>query len=145
MDEPFVMRRGQPARDLARDLDGLACRERSVGQALPQGLPLEQFRHRVGDGAIRAEVVDPEHVRVCQCGQRLGFSFEPRKAQRIADDRVGQDLESDVALKAGVPRAEHLAHSAGTEGRKNFVGPQARSWSEGHREWSGLYIARRML
>jgi hypothetical protein len=52
------------------------------------------------------------------------FALEPRQPVRIVNDRVGQDLDCDVALEARVERAVDLAHPTGAERADDFVGTE---------------------
>ena len=48
-------------------------------------------------------------------GERLRFAREPREPFGIAGERVGQDLDRDVAIELRIARAIHLAHAAGAD------------------------------
>ena len=50
-----------------------------------------------------------------QRGEDFGFALEPREAFGIGGERLGQDLDRDVALQVGVAGAIHLAHAAGAD------------------------------
>ena len=58
-------------------------------------------------------------------GEDFGFALEAREAVGIVRERVGQDLDRDVALQPRVARAIHLAHAAGAEQRVDFVRAEA--------------------
>ena len=58
--------------------------------------------------------------------QHVRFALEAGQTFGIARERVGQDLERDVALQLGVARAIHLAHPARPERRENFIMPDER-------------------
>ena len=58
--------------------------------------------------------------------QHLRFSLESRETLAVLRERVGKDLERDLAAQLGVPGAIHLTHSAHTERPDDFVGAQAR-------------------
>ena len=45
-------------------------------------------------------------------GEHLRFACEPREPVGVAGERVGQDLERDIAIELRVARAIHLAHPA---------------------------------
>ena len=59
--------------------------------------------------------------------QDLRFSLESGETLAVLRERVGQDLERDLAAQLGVPGAIHLTHSAHTERPDDFVGAQARA------------------
>ena len=70
-------------------------------------------------------------VRMIQRGERLRFAREPGQPIGIARERVGQDLDRDVAIQLGVARAIHLAHAAFADRRGDFVDAEAGAGSEG--------------
>jgi hypothetical protein len=53
------------------------------------------------------------------------------QAVRVVCERVGQDLEGDVALELRVTGAVHLAHAAFTDLGGDFVHADARTGDEG--------------
>ena len=95
------------------------------------------------------EAVDVRDVRVIEGRQRLRFACEPRQPVGVAGERVGQDLQRDVAIELGIARAEHLAHPAGADAGDDFVDAEARTGSErqpaGSIAVSGLRAGRRRL
>ena len=44
--------------------------------------------------------------------EHLRFALKPGEAIGIAGERVGQDLQRDVAIQLRIARAIHLAHAA---------------------------------
>jgi hypothetical protein len=62
-----------------------------------------------------------ERVRVIQRGKNLGFAAETRESLRVVGERVGQDLQGDVATELCVAGAIDLAHAARPERRDDFV------------------------
>ena len=63
---------------------------------------------------------------------------EAREAIGIADERIGQYFQGDVALQASVARAEHLAHPAGAEDREDVVSAEAGAGRQRHVRVRGL-------
>ena len=78
--------------------------------------------------------VDGGDVLVVERRQDLRFSLESGETLAVLRERVGKDLERDLAAQLGVPGAIHLTHAAHTERPDDFVGAQARAAREGHRE-----------
>ena len=72
-------------------------------------------------------------VRMIQRRERLRFALEPREPLGIARERVGQDLDRDVAIELRIAGAIHLAHAPGAKGGQDFVGAEAGAGSEGQR------------
>ena len=71
-------------------------------------------------------------VRVVERREDLRFALEAREAIGIGGERVGQDLERDVAIQLRVARAIHLAHAAGAEQRNHFIGTDTSAVGKGH-------------
>ena len=55
----------------------------------------------------------------------LRFALEPREPIGVGGERLGQDLDRDVAIQLRVARAIDLAHAAGAEGRQDLVRAEA--------------------
>jgi hypothetical protein len=65
-------------------------------------------------------------------GGGAGFLRETLQAVGVGGEGRGKNLDGDVAVKTRVASAVHLAHTAGSKGRLNFVWTQSRARSEGH-------------
>ena len=63
---------------------------------------------------------------------RPRFGLEPPAHLRVGRDVVGHHLDGDIPVEPRVPRAIHLAHAAGADGRNDFVLRQARPGGEIH-------------
>ena len=77
-----------------------------------------------------------------QRGEHLRLALEPRQPLGVGDERLGQDLDRDVAVEPRVARAIHLAHAAGAEGGEDLVRTQAGALAKGH--WSRHLMPRWM-
>ena len=86
-----------------------------VRDPLREILTLDEFHDEGADAAGFFEAVDVRDVRMIQRREGLGFAGEPRQAIRIIRERVGQDLQRDVAIELRVARPIHLAHAARAE------------------------------
>ena len=62
-------------------------------------------------------------------GNRLAAQTLTRT--RIGGRLGGQQLDGDLTIEPRVPGEIDLAHASGTEGGKNLVRPEARTWLEG--------------
>ncbi len=110
VDDALVVRRREAARDLGGVLDRPPLGQRPSREPLPEGPPLEQFRHGVGRAVVHAEVVDGEDARVGERGEGLRLVLEAGQPVRIPGEALGQDLDGNGAVEAGVPRPVDLAH-----------------------------------
>lgn len=75
--------------------------------------------------------------------ERLGFTLEAREAIGVAGERVGQDLERDIAIQLRIARAKHLAHAAFAELVEDAIGPER--VTNQHRGPPGVGTALRLL
>ncbi len=82
------------------------------------------------------EAVDVRDVRMIQRGEGLRFALEAREPVGVARERLGQDLDRDVAIELRVARPIDLAHAAFADLRGDFVDAETGAGSEGHRERS---------
>ena len=92
MDDPLVVRRGEPVGDLARVVDGFAWRQRAGLQAASKRFPLEQFGDDVRCAVVDASIVDGEDVRVTELPGRPCFLFETMHSGGIGRKRLGISL-----------------------------------------------------
>jgi len=130
MDDALLVRRFERLRDLLRDGQRLVNRDRPARNALRQILALDELHHDRAHTATLFEAVDVRDVRVIDGRQRLRFAIEPREPVGVARERIGQDLQRNIAIELRISRAEHLAHPANTDARDDFVDAEARARSQ---------------
>ena len=70
-------------------------------------------------------------VRMIERGEHLRFALEARQALGVVRERVGQDLDRDVASELRVAGAIHLAHPAPSR-RVNLIRAEASSSGQSH-------------
>ena len=109
MCDALGVRGGERAGDLPGVLQGFLHRKRT-------------FKWRafdvLHDQVIRADVVQRTNVGMIQRRDGFGFSLEA-----FAELRIG-NFERNDAIETGIARLKYLAHSAFTDRRKNFIGPE---------------------
>ena len=120
MDDPLRMRGGECFRDLDGVRQTLIERERTAGQPCGQRLALDELHDQefmLHTGAHRGppHVVKHADPRVCQPGDGAGLALEALTSMDIGGQIGRQDLDRDVAIQSGVPRAVDLAHPACAE------------------------------
>ena len=71
-------------------------------------------------------------MRVIERRSELRLALEAREPLGIVRERVGQDLDRDVAAEPRVARAIDLAHAAGAESDKDLVDAEAKTASQRH-------------
>jgi hypothetical protein len=67
-----------------------------------------------------------------QRSENLRFPLEAREPIRIEREQFGQDLQRDITIELGVPRAIHLAHAARAKGASDFVRADSGAGSKAH-------------
>ena len=127
MDDPLLVRRFEGFGNLLRDRQRLVERDRAERDALRQVLTLDELHHDRTHTATFLEAVDVRDVRVIDGRQCLRFAREPREPIGVAGERVGQDLQRDVAIELRIARAEDLAHSARADAGDDFVDAETRA------------------
>ena len=78
------------------------------------------------------DVVQRTDVRVVRGGDGLGLALKPLLQGGIGRKLLGQHLDGNGAVKAGVAGLVDLTHTARTEGGLDRVGAKAGAWREGH-------------
>ena len=132
VDDAFVMRRGEPLRDLQRGVDGAARRERAAREPVAQGLALKELADDVRPAAVMPDVVDRQEVRMVEHPGGARFLLEPLQLLLVAGGEVGQYFDRDVAPEARVFRTIDHAHAAFADDAGNAVRPEHRVWGEDH-------------
>ena len=87
----------------------------------PQRPAVDELHRQKRNAVGLLDRVDRDDVGVIERGDALGLASESGATLRVGGLALEQDLEGDVAIEAGVARAIHLAHSAGTDQRQDFV------------------------
>ena len=147
MDDALLVCRFQGAGNLTRDRQDVGERNRPVGDAIRKRRAFNQFKDERVRGARVFEAVDVADVRMIERREDLRFAPESREPIGIGAERLGQDLQRDVASKLGVPRAIDFAHAAGPKGGEDFVRAEAGAGCNGQglRDYTGGIGARKRL
>ena len=77
------------------------------------------------------ESVDRCDVRMIQRGEGLRFALEAGAAISVVRERLGQDLDRDVAIQLRVARTKHLPHTAFADLRSDLVGAESGAGCKG--------------
>ena len=131
MDDAQFMRGFEGLRDLLRDRQRVGKRYRAMRDAVGERRALDQFEHERMRRAAVFKAIDGGDVWMIERGEHLRFSPKSRQPVGIGHERVGQDLQRDVAIELGVASAIHLPHAAGAQGIDDFVGAEARARGQG--------------
>ena len=84
------------------------------------------------DVAALFESVDVRDEGMIQGGEHARFALEPRQPVWIVNDRIGKDLDRDLALEARITGAIDLAHATSAEHADDFIRTEARTGGEWH-------------
>src|SRR5262249_19088072 len=96
-------------------------REGPLRNARCQILALQVFHDEIIEAVVRANVVHRANMRVAERGHGAGFALETLAVFGVAGKVRGQHFDRDGAVETAVTRAINLAHTAGADGRENFV------------------------
>jgi len=107
--------------DLDGDIEKAVQFEWLAGDEMLQCDSIEEFHDDEGFAVRLSDVIDSANVGVVQGGSGLRFPFEAGERQRIFGDLVGQELESDAAMKAGIIGFVNNAHTATAESFNDTV------------------------
>ena len=132
MDDSLVVSSGKAAGDFQCVVEGLADGKRSALEARPQGVAFEQLRDDVGCAVVRADIVDGEDVRVVQGAGGARLLLEAAELLAIGD-LLGENLDRDFALQAGVTGAVDLTHRPRAEQPHDLIRAESRAGLERHR------------
>ena len=102
-------------------------------------MAFEKFGDEEVRGALRAHVKDGEKIGMVESAEDAGFLFKTRETVGVGGYRLGEDLDGDGALEAGVAREIDFTLTAGAQGRDDFVGTEPGGVGEGHA--SGIITA----
>jgi len=114
VDDALLVGRGQPARQLQREVQGAFGRKRAASQALAQRLAAQQFLHEVGLAGETPHIVDGDDVGVRERPGGARFLCQPRQLRRIVRSG-GEHLDRDLASELDVAGREDPAHAAARE------------------------------
>ena len=71
-------------------------------------------------------------MRMIQCSDCTGFTFEALTNVGVCSDVRGQDLDGNRAIEAGVARLVDLAHATGPDGRVDLIRAEANAGEKRH-------------
>ena len=133
MDAPVTMHGVEGGQDHQRLLDGFTERQWPARQPLLKCLALQILHDEEVRLAFPANVEEHADVRVVQGGDGAGLTLESLLEIRITGDMLGQHLDGDGAVEAGVGGLVDLAHAPGAEGGGvDLVGAECGAGLERH-------------
>jgi hypothetical protein len=130
MDDPALVRVGEPAADLDHDVELLRERERLVRAKERLEVDAREHLHGdEGDAPVLAELVNDDDVRVLETACRLGLLEEAPAAVVVGGALDGEGLDRHLALQGLVSAAVDHPHAAAADaaGDQVLPDPPARS------------------
>ena len=134
MHDASAMRFAERIRDLNPISKSLFHGKRAALESLGERLPFQILHDEEIDAVFAPNVMKRADVRVVQRRNRTRFAFQTLAELGVIREVSGENFERDDAIETGVLGFVSLAHTAGTDGLDDFVGTQARSGRDRHRE-----------
>ena len=119
---PFSCAAAETVGDLHSVLDGLALRHGAGIEHVAQALAFEEFGDEKRRAIVLADIEDGKNVGMVERGHRARLLLEPAQAVGILRENFRKNFQRDVAAKARIASAVHLAHAAGADRGLDFVG-----------------------
>ena len=121
MNNALFMRCGKGIGQSACNLDDLRD-GKAVGrnQAI-KWLPIDQLHGEKVDAVGFFDRKDGHDIRVIQRGYGAGFALKAGQALGIMRHSRGEHLDGDVAAETWIAGAKDLSHTAGADGREDFI------------------------
>ena len=110
MDDPLLVRRLEPRRNLTGDRQRFLDVEGPLSQHLEQRLAVDQLLDQIAGLSLLIEIVDRGQVRVVQRGEQHRLLVEALQLHGIRGEVLGEDLDGDFAVELLVVGAIDLAH-----------------------------------
>ena len=111
--------------DLTSDGQGFVERDRPLTDPVLERRPLDVFEDEGGGVARLLQPMNGRNIRMIERCQDLRFALETGQPLGVVDERVGQDLQGDIAVELGIDGPIDLAHSSLANEGSNVVVPEA--------------------
>ena len=115
VDDAAVVRRLQRVGDLPGERQRFVDRDRRRANAVGERRTVNQLHHEI----VGPDVVQRADVRMVERGDGAGLPLE------AVAEAFGRHLDCDVPAEAGIARAIHRSHAAGSECADDLVGAQS--------------------
>ena len=104
MDDAGFMGGLQCLRDLSGKRQRVFDRHRALRDAVGEGRTVNELQdERTGAvSLVLFNAVDLRDVRMVEAGENLGFALEPGQPIGVSRERVGEDLQRDIAAELGI-------------------------------------------
>jgi len=119
--DPLSVRLLKRLRHLASDLQRSARRRPRPLQHRLQGLSRDVLHHDARSPIDLGQLVDLADERMIERRRRPRFAMQSLERLGVRFQRLGQELDGDLAPQLGVVGEEHLAHAAFAEAGEDGV------------------------
>ncbi|MBK9376637.1 MAG: hypothetical protein IPN03_23695 [Holophagales bacterium] len=133
VDDPLVVGRFQRLGDLPGDGYGLFEGDGTALHPLGEVFALDELHDEGANAAGLLEAVDRGDVGVLELGQDLRLAFEAGETIGVPGERLGEDLDRDLAPQLRIGRPVDDPHPALAERGGDLVGADAGAGDERHR------------
>ena len=139
MDDARPVGSVESRRDLDRNGERLADRDRALRQPIGERLAFEVLHDEVGCPGLFADVVQRTDMRMVELGNRAGFAIEALTRLRVGRKGRWEDLDGDGAIEPRIAGFVHLSHSTRADQRQDLVRAESGSGLQRHRVESRDY------
>ena len=122
------------AGDASRRSTAWSSKKRPFQTSSWVSIAIHELHHERRKRAGIFEAIERGDVWMIERREHVRFSPEPGEAFRVAPQRLGKNLQSDITTELGVAAAVYLSHAALSDDGDDFVRPEARARRERHRE-----------
>ncbi len=133
MNDSSTMGSLQRTGDLSSQLEHLLYRQRLAIHVLLERLAFEQLHDEELLPLVFSHVVNGADVRIVQRGCGVCFALEALLRIGISGETRRQNLDRDVSIETRVSGTVNFAHSAGANGRFDFIRAQPGARRQVHR------------
>jgi hypothetical protein len=128
----FFVGGSQPESDLNRNFSRSSRRHCRAMQPIAKGFSFEQFADHVRNLIEGTYVMHSQNIGMVESSDGPGFLFEAPQPIGVGCERGRKHLDRHIAPEPRVPRAIHLAHTARTQRRLNFIRTKFSASGERH-------------
>ena len=107
--------------DLRAVLEHVVQGQRPLDEALFERFAFQALHNDEIDSILVADIMENADIGMIQAGYGFGFAFEALSGLGVRGQVVGQDLDCDLAVEAGVAGTVNFSHATGAERRDDFV------------------------
>ena len=132
MDHTMLVRCLEPFSNLSGDRQCYVEGHWTLRDSIREGRPFNQLEHQSAHTVLVFNTVNLRDIGMAQRCEDLRLALKPCDSLHVVREDFGQYLNGHVTLQAGVARAIHLTHAAGTNQRGDFIGSETGAGRKSH-------------